>query len=814
MPLKKKNGGPRRLSIAFLYALPLALLCAAALYCGQQQVQRRHADLQRLDFPTLLHTNVWLFACALLLLAAGLYACAVCWYWCRRNIVEPAQAARRMLAECEALSRTMLATVPCALCALSRENGRLVFGNALALQWLGAGAGQALPDTPDARRLLQQALGAAEPGSIDAFNARDGRPLTVAYAPTRYRRQDVVLCAFADTSARAEMEHLLGLAKAQADKVYESGASILANITREIRTPLYGMLGTLEVLGMTALDEEQRQHVDRIQNASLVLQQLIGDLLDIARMESGQLAQEAGAFDPRELVESTLAAHAPQAEQKGLIIYGCLETSVPDCVTGDAGRIRQILSSLLSNAIKFTDSGHVVVRLRAQAMPDGRVRLDLQVADSGIGIAPAEQAMLFKPFHQAGAGLQAARSAGLGLGLFLCARLAALMGTRIQVISEPGLGSSFSVSFVLDQEDASSGPAPQLQGLRVLVRSARKEAGESVAQWLRQWGAQCRTVPAGIVANGDGDGMLVDLALSRNAEHAPWKGPRIIAGTARSGGSAVLVDRHSARQIGYAVQHLMRGEASVQSDTSLPVHGLLGLRILIVEGNLINQATLHDQLMRLGCHATLASDGAEGLALWNIQSFDLVMTDADMPGMNGYALARALRAQGATTPIIALVMSATRAEEQRCAAAGMNGWLAKPIGLRALRQRLQEYAAASSRQQEAPAAAPRIAADSPRTGQAAVPAKYKAIFLETMDKDLVRLETSMKNGDGADVRALLHRIRGGLAAVHMVPLLNQADDLAALLRKEGPGGAMPQQLAAFIAQLRGRMLDIAEEKGA
>jgi len=700
MPLNKKNRGLRRLNIAFLCALPLALLCAAALYCAHRQVLLRHADLLQLDFPTLLRTNAWLFACVLLLLIAGLHAGAVLWFWCRRYIVQPAHAARRALAECEALGRTMLATVPCALCALSRANGRLVFSNALALQWLGAGAGQPLPDTPDVRRLLRQALEAEEPGSIEAFNAHDGRALTVAYAPTRYHRQDVVLCAFADISARAEMEHLLGLAKAQADKVYESGAGILSNIAREIRMPLYGVLGTLEVLGMTALNEEQRQHVDRIHSASLVLQQLTGDLLDIARIESGQFALEAIAFDPRELVEGAVAAHASMAEQKGLIIHGGIDASVPDCVCGDAGRIRQILGHLLSNAIKFTESGQVVARLRAQAMPDARLRLDLQVTDSGIGIAAAEQARLFEPFHRAAASSQAARGAGLGLGLFLCARLAALMGTRIRVISEPGLGSSFSVSFMLDQAQAPCGPAPQLQGL-----------------------------------------------------HA---------------------------------------------------HNLLHLRILVVEGNPINQATLHDQLMRLGCHATLASDVGEGLALWNIQPFDLIMTDTDLPGMNGYTLARTLRAQGITAPIIALLTSASRAEEQRCAAAGMDGWLAKPIGLRALGQRLRAYATAPPRAQGISAATPRI-------GAAEVPAKYKAVFLETMDRDIVRLEASMRNGDTADVRALLHRIRGGLAAVHMIPLLSQADDLSALQRKQGLSGAVPRQIAAFIGQLRGKMREIAAE---
>ncbi|MBD9431820.1 response regulator [Achromobacter sp. ACM03] len=811
MPPNSKVRSLRRLSAVCLCVLPPALLCAAALYCGRQQIQRRHADLLRLDFLTILHTNSWLVACALLLLAAGLYACALLWLWCRRRIIQPANAARLALADCEALNRTMLATAPSALCVLSCASGRLVFGNALALQWLGAGTGQALPDTVDVRNLLRQAINARGPGNIEAFTAHDGRKLTVAYAPTRYRRQDVVLCAFSDISARAEMEGLLKRAKTQADEVYESAAGILSCINRGIRTPLHGMLGTLEVLGMTALNEEQRQHVDRIQNASLALQQLVNDLIDTAWIESGQFVLESDAFDPRELVESTVSAHAPMAERKGLIIYGCLDTSVPDCVTGDAERIRQILSNLLSNAIKFTDSGHVVARLRAQATPDSRVRLDLQVADSGIGIAAAERARLFEPFHQAATGQQAARGAGLGLGLFLCARLAALMGTRIQVISEPGLGSSFSVSFLVDQADTSAHPPPQLQGLSVLVRSARKEAGENVAQWLRHWGAQSRTIPAGIVANGNDDSILVDLALHRNAEPAPWRGPRIVAGSARSGSGAVQVDRHSARQIGYAVQHLTQGGTGSQPHAPLPAHRLLNLRVLVVEGNLINQATLQDQLARLGCQATLASDGSEGLALWDIQPYDLVMADAEMPGMNGYALAAALRARGATIPIIALVTSAPRADEQRCAAACTNGWLAKPIDLRTLRQQLQAYAAAPPRKPDLPADPLQIATEPPRPGKPTVPAKYKAVFLETMDKDLVRLEALMKSGDSAEIRALLHRLRGGLAAVHMIPLLTQADDLAALHRKDGLGGEMPQQVAAFIAQLRGKMLEIAAE---
>lgn len=757
----------------------------------------------KLKYGSLLRANAWLSACALLLLSAGLCACVLFWLWYRRHVAEPGNAARRALAECEALGRTLFTTVPGAVCGLSRANGRLVFANALALQWLGAGKGQALPDTQDTRQLLRLACLAQEPGQMATFNTPDGRCLTVAFAPTRYRGQDIVLCAFADVSARAEMERLLGSAKAQADKIYQSSAAILATISHEIRTSLHGVLGTLEVLSLTALNEEQRQQVERTQGACSRLRKFLGDLLDITRIESGQLALETSAFDPRQLMESTVAQHAAMAERKGLLIYGCLDTSVPDCVSGDPGRIRQILGNLLSNAIKFTDSGHVVARMRAQGLPDGKVRLDLQVSDSGMGIDAAGQASLFEAFQQSGAGSHAAH--GARLGLYLCDRLAALMGSRIRVVSEPGLGSSFSLSLALERDDAPPAPAPQLQGLRVLVRSARKEASENISQWLRLWGAQSRTVPPGIVAHGDETCVLVDLALVRNTEPAPWKGPHILAGTARSNGA--LVDRHSTRQIGYAIQQLMSGVAGAPP----PVPGPLNLRVLVAEDNPVNQATLRDQLKRLGCHPVLATNGAEGLALWKIQAFDLVMTDVAMPEMNGYELAAALRAHGAEIPVIGLLTNPTKAEKQRCAAAGMDAWLVKPISLRALRHRLQAYAAAPAATGSLPDAAHRAAAGQPLPGAPSIPPKYRAVFVETMERDIARLEASGSNRDGADVRAALHRIRGGLAAVRMAHLSRQAEDLETQLRRDGLDGAMYTRLAAFIAQLRDKMSEISGE---
>ena len=363
--------------------------------------------------------------------------------------------------------------------------GEVLFSNALAQQWLGAQAGQPLAPSASVRTLLDKALAAVEPGTFETFLAQDGRPLFVAYAPTRYKKQDVILCAFADISARAEIERTLAQAKRDADKASEAKSTFLATMSHEIRTPLYGVLGTLELLGMTDLDAEQRQHLERIQNSSSILLQLISDILDITKIESGQLALESTVFDPRELIESCTSSYAALAHQKGLLLFSCVDTGVAPWVTGDAGRIRQILANLVSNAIKFTEAGHVIVRLRAVDQPNGNQLLTLQVVDTGIGIGAQEQSQLFLPFYQIDSASHTVR--GTGLGLSICARLAKLMNSWIRVTSELGLGSSFSMALSLKPAAGPAPTTPDLAGARVHVRSPHRELSEQVCLWLTMW---------------------------------------------------------------------------------------------------------------------------------------------------------------------------------------------------------------------------------------------------------------------------------------------------------------------------------------
>jgi len=754
----------------------------------------------KLKYGSLFQANMWLPIAILLLLAVGLGLGAAYLRWYNRRVIQPAEAAHRDIVESEEFNRTVLGTAPVALCVLSRPDGKVVFSNALASQWLGIEPGEELQNSPDANQLLRRALGSGAPGTIETFRAYDGRPLFVTFAPTRYKKQDAVLCAFADISARAEMERTLALAKEQADKASEAKSTFLATMSHEIRTPLYGVLGTLEVLAMTPLNVDQRRHVDRIQTSSVILQQLISDILDITKIESGQLALEIDTFDPRELFQGTVASYAGMAEQKGLIIYSCVDTAVPACVQGDGGRIRQILSNLLSNAIKFTDSGHVIARLRAEDLPGGRVRLGLQVVDSGVGIGPAEQVRLFEPFYQIDSGSHTIRGAGIGLSI--CAKLAELMGSSIHVTSELGLGSSFSVDIELEKADAPAGVPPQLQGLTVHVRSPRKELSENICQWLAHWGARAAAVPADAYPDDGHDGVLVDVLLGNTAKPAEWAGPLIVAGGADAPDMhRPQVDRHSMPGIGHAIERLMSGAAEVPQDAGPASYTPLNLRVLVAEDNPINQVTIRDQLEQLGCRVAIAPDGAEALAMWSVDPFDLVLTDVNMPRMNGYDLAGALRSRGVTVPIIGVTANAMKEEETRCMAAGMNSWLVKPIDLRSLWRRLRPHADAQDR----PATEPGIPAAPPADAAGAapcIPAKYRAIFLETMTQDLDKLEKSARDANERDMRAVLHRMRGGLAAVELTELQNRSERVEDQLRNDGLNAAARENLAALIADMR------------
>lgn len=277
------------------------------------------------------------------------------------RFITPAIHRIQALVESELFSRDVIQTAPVALCVLRRTDGAEVLKNTLAQQWLGERGAQLGPGW------IRQAFDPDAPSLTDYFEAADGRHLYLSCAPTRYKGEDVLLCAFSDISARTQIEAALEQARQSADAANEAKTLFLATMSHEIRTPLYGVLGTLELLARTRLDAQQKSYLHAIEGSSATLLQLICDVLDVSKIEAGQLALELSEFCVPTLVQEVVQGYAAAAHSKGLQLYACLDPQLPRRLIGDASRVRQILNNLLSNAVKFTDSGRVVLRVKSSA---------------------------------------------------------------------------------------------------------------------------------------------------------------------------------------------------------------------------------------------------------------------------------------------------------------------------------------------------------------------------------------------------------------------------------------------------------------
>jgi two-component system capsular synthesis sensor histidine kinase RcsC len=608
------------------------------------------------------------------------------------RFITPAIHRIQALVESELFSRDVIQTAPVALCVLRRTDGQVVLENTLARQWLDE-CGEQL-----GAGWIRDAFDATKPCLTDYFETADGRHLYLSCAPTRYKGEDVLLCAFSDISARRQIEAALEQARQSADAANEAKTLFLATMSHEIRTPLYGVLGTLELLARTQLDTQQKSYLRAIEGSSATLLQLICDVLDVSKIEAGQLALELNEFCPTTLAQEVVQGYAAAAQSKGLQLYACLDPQLPDRLTGDVSRVRQILNNLLSNAVKFTDSGRVVLRVKLRCREGERVCLQWQVSDTGKGISHDDQAFIFEPFYQTEGNTNVV--VGTGLGLPICLRLTHLMNGTLRMVSEPGLGSSFSLCVPLEQPSCNASPAalPALAADIVYVASPVRELADSISGWLRRWGARPHLGAPDCMEPG-ATAVLLELypAPCEQRPSLPWQGPRVLAcgdgaHEPQFSGDGWKVNLNDLAAIQRAVRQAQGGQIAQHPEQREP-HALLTLRlhILVAEDNVINQLILRDQLEELGCTVALASDGEEALSLWHEGTFDIVLTDVNMPRLNGYDLAETLRRQGCTTPIIGATANAMRGEDALCLAAGMNHCLVKPFTLRALFAVLAPY---------------------------------------------------------------------------------------------------------------------------
>jgi len=610
-----------------------------------------------------------------------------------RRLIVPAVNRIEALVESEAFSRAVIRIAPVALCVLRRKDGEVVLDNPLYTLWIGDNQERQQRSADWIRRGFDD----DEHNTVDELQLADGRQLYLSFARTRYKREDVLICAFSDISARMQVEVALDQARRMADAANEAKTLFLATMSHEIRTPLYGVLGTLELLARTELSDQQKGYLQAIEGSSANLLQLISDVLDVSRIEAGQLQLECNRFSPLELIEEVIHGYAAAAQRKDLQLFACVDPQLPDWLNGDVSRIRQILSNLLNNALKFTDSGRIILRVRLDSRDGERVMLHWQVSDTGKGISHEDQQHLFEPFYQADGNTHVV--AGTGLGLSICKRLMHLMNGSMRVVSEPGLGSSFTLHLPLEQLSAlePSLGADELLPELVCVVSPIRELAVSICGWLCRWGARAQVGLPKAHDNNVG-AVLLELHPGRPGETlvAHWEGPRVLAASDLHddalNDSIGVVSFNSLKAlrmaVGAAQGQLMRGATATAQQ--YPVFNL-GFHVLVAEDNIINQLILRDQLEELGCTVELAGDGLTALEMWRRSAFDLILTDINMPHMNGYELTAKLRSLDCQLPIIGATANAMSEEGERCLEAGMNRCLVKPFALRTLYACLEPY---------------------------------------------------------------------------------------------------------------------------
>jgi PAS domain S-box-containing protein len=508
------------------------------------------------------------------------------------------------------------------------------------------------------------------------------------------------------TEARHAAEQLRA-AKNAADAASTAKGLFLANMSHEIRTPLNGVIGMTALLLDTPLNEQQREYADIARSSGQTLLALINDVLDISKIEAGQLELENIGFNLTAVIDETLDAIALKASEKGLELLADIEPGVPKVLRGDPTRLRQVLLNLMSNAIKFTGRGDVMLEVRRIAGADGRVELSFGVIDTGKGISPDAIAKLFTPFMQEDASTTR-RHGGTGLGLSICRRLVEAMGGKITVASVVGEGSAFRFNLKFDPGLADQ-TALQLPGVNVLLIvdhpahlrvlsthlmnwRVNVSTATSALEGLSCWKEMCaggRTPELVIIERRlpDQDGLWLGESIR---ELDPMKLSRLILLSglheSLSDHDRIAFDHVVTKPVKLDVFHGVLAETGDKTRPAdrapAPPEPFKGCRILLVDDNVVNRKVGERLLQRMGGSVTLAVNGVDALNRLRAAVFDVVLMDCQMPEMDGYEATRQIRRGDALNPhvpVIALTANALSGDRELCIAAGMNDYLTKPL---------------------------------------------------------------------------------------------------------------------------------------
>ncbi len=690
-----------------------------------------------------------------------------------RRVAQPFERDAKKLVEAEEFNRSIIDTAPVGIAVFDPERRSVILENAVARHLFGdAGPHVEFYEAVARAREQSMAVSSDRANTGHSFfeipwkTASGEMYIGAASSATRFGGRDALLFGLVDITERKTTEAMLIDARRAADRANREKSIFLAIMSHEIRTPLHGATGHLELLSNTSLDAGQRERVGLIRRSFDSLLSLINDLLDTTRIEANALTVNALPIYVNRIVEYCAQHFAPTILAHNVALHCYTDPALDRLLEGDDQRLMQILQNLVSNAAKFTQHGTISVSTTLLDRHDDRLWVRIEVADTGIGIPSALQAMVFKPLVQADASISR-RFGGTGLGLFLCRNLAELMGGRITLQSEPNVGSTFGIEVPLRMLDsADEAPPAPLRDISVAVAA---DDAQLVAMWsgrLERWGARVCAAPSGarpdILIAGP-DPRVPPAAAStqplRGTIRVAHDGPL----TPERNGTMINVSLYSTDALLAALLTLAeRQAADSDAAASSQPNGGESLDVLVAEDDPVNRVLIADQLRTLGYTSVrIAKDGREALDLWCEREADIVLTDVGMPYLDGAGLLDEIRKRRPNAFVVATT-AAGSSDLSPETARRFTHVLRKPVLLAQLRDVLTKAPAVARVPDES-----RRQADTgdrpPRSS--ALDAALQQAFAQSWPHERDGIRETFAQRDRDRSRRRLHRLQGALLAV-------------------------------------------------